>query len=133
MAWKPHGSLLMGDTLAVGFTSDSRFLLVVSVSGRGLYDIESGRKVARDPSPGDMAAWYRDTEADGIGPAAGATVAISGIDSPTADAVTAMLAPFKVDEQLSAFKGACISGNGRFLAIAYLDVVELYRQPGQTR
>jgi hypothetical protein len=44
-----------------------------------------------------------------------------------------MLAPFKVDEQLSAFKGACISGNGRFLAIAYLDVVELYRQPGQTR
>jgi hypothetical protein len=78
--WRLVASIAIGSFEALGFSPDSRHLLVVSSSGRGVFDSASGQRVSRDSSEptGD---WY-DIGAltvEGIGPLAGQSVRVAGI------------------------------------------------------
>jgi hypothetical protein len=78
--WKLVASVAIGGFEALGFSMDSRYLLVVSSSGRGVFDSEFGEQLARDSSSA-MGDWY-DLEAltvEGIGPVAGESISVAGI------------------------------------------------------
>ncbi|MCB1213919.1 MAG: hypothetical protein KDK66_00450 [Deltaproteobacteria bacterium] len=127
MNYLPYKYLPVGGTIAIGFTSDAQYLLVVSHDGRGLFDVNSGERAARDSNDENRNEWYRESEADGIGSVQGIPISIFGIDFPTSDEVLNRIAPFNVDDQVTEFKGACISNNKQFLAIGYSDGVQLYK------
>ena len=78
--WRLVASIAVGGFEALGFSIDSKYLLIVSSSGRGLFDSTSGKLLARDSSisTGD---WY-DLEtltADAIGPIADQLITVAGI------------------------------------------------------
>ena len=78
--WRLVASVAIGGFEALGFSTDSRYLLVVSSSGRGVFDSECGEKLARDSSSatGD---WYNldGLTVEGIGPLAGQSISVAGI------------------------------------------------------
>ena len=71
----------VGGLTEIGFLSSTDYLLVVSSSGRGLFDCVSGEKLCRDPTPQHKGDWYAPQEllAEGIGPASGRLIAIAGL------------------------------------------------------
>ncbi len=79
--WERLAPIAVGGLQAAGFDRRSEQVLVVSANGRGVFDGQTGERLARvrgeieDP-------WYRPEEgfAIGIGPLAGRRVAIDGID-----------------------------------------------------
>lgn len=78
--WRLVSSIAVGGFEALGFSRDSRYLLIVSSSGRGVYDSESGERLARDSSDG-AGDWYN-LEAlmvKGIGPLADQSIIVAGI------------------------------------------------------
>jgi hypothetical protein len=60
-------TLNVGGVVAIGFDPTGRFVLVVSHSGRGVFDSRTWERVARDPA----IAYPEAGEAVGIGPLAG--------------------------------------------------------------
>jgi hypothetical protein len=79
-AWRKVGEFAVGGLQSVGFGSPPELLLVVSSSGRGVFDCRTGEKVARDyDDRGDD--WDRPfaLEALGIGPLAGQWVRMAGL------------------------------------------------------
>lgn len=65
--WRCSGSFAVGGLTDVGFGRHSDLLMVISNSGRGLFNCQTGEKVAREYDDGD----WQDTlalEAQGIGP-----------------------------------------------------------------
>lgn len=78
--WRLVASVAIGGFEALGFSIDSNHLLVVSGSGRGVLDTESGEQLARD-SASAAGDWYN-LEAltvEGIGPVAGESISVAGI------------------------------------------------------
>ncbi len=78
--WRRVASLAIGGFEALGFSEDSVYFLVVSSSGRGVFESETGKCIAREPS-NSTGAWY-DLEAltvEGIGPLSGKFVSVAGI------------------------------------------------------
>jgi hypothetical protein len=76
--WRHVATLHVGGLIAVGFDDTGRYLLLCSLSGRGLYDSLAARLDARDrtqPYPID----FQRLEAEGIGPCAGARIRIAGL------------------------------------------------------
>lgn len=76
--WRRIGAFGVGGLTEVGFGTESDLLLVISPQGRGVFDCESGEKVARNRDEGD----WQDTfalEADGIGPLAHRRIRTSGL------------------------------------------------------
>jgi hypothetical protein len=74
--WKRVVVAAVGGLTAVGYTSDGQYLLVTSHSGRGLFDLHSGARIARHPDDGlrdDLLA------ARGIGPVEGQMVGVAGL------------------------------------------------------
>jgi hypothetical protein len=66
----------------IGFTPDERHLLLVSHSGRGLIELETGLLVARDADePRSDSAWLNEPlrRAVGIGPADGVPINVVGL------------------------------------------------------
>ena len=48
MSWKLVSNIAIGGLLNIGFVPDSKFLVVVSGNGRGIFDCSNGEKLARD-------------------------------------------------------------------------------------
>lgn len=48
MRWKLVSKIAVGGLLNVGFVPNSKFLIVVSSNGRGIFDCSNGEKPARD-------------------------------------------------------------------------------------
>lgn len=75
--WEKIGHWAVGGARAVGFSECSRYVLVESSNGRGLFDCSSGAKILRDNSE------YTDKELElvcvGIGPIEGQEVRMSGL------------------------------------------------------
>ena len=69
-------TLHVGGVVAIGLDPSGSYALVVSHSGRGVFDTHSWQRVARDPEP----AYPDDGEADGIGPLAGQRLKVSEIN-----------------------------------------------------
>lgn len=65
--------LHVGGLVAMGFDSTSKFLLVVSHSGRGVYSTETWERVGRDPS----SAYPENGISVGIPPIEGEKIAIT--------------------------------------------------------
>ena len=76
LPWRKQ-SFAVGGLWTVGFGSGSDLLLVVSASGRGVFDCLSGERVARDSSDDDTYDEDSETTA-GIGPLAGSRVEMNG-------------------------------------------------------
>ncbi|MDY6785949.1 MAG: hypothetical protein SW833_25955 [Cyanobacteriota bacterium] len=70
----------VGGLEMVGFAENSDLLLVVSLSGRGLFDCTSGEKIARDRDDDDL-AWYDwdKLSASGIGSLEGRKIRLAGL------------------------------------------------------
>lgn len=78
--WRLLTSIAVGGFEALGFSEDSRYLLVVSSSGRGVFDCETGTLVARERS-NQVRDWY-DLErltVVGIGPLSNGKMSVAGI------------------------------------------------------
>lgn len=78
--WRHAASVAVGGFEALGFSADSRHLLVISGAGRGVFDGRTGELLARDPAYGE-GDWYdaRTLTAQGIGPLEGDAVRVAGI------------------------------------------------------
>ncbi len=76
-SWSSFRAVPAGGLWAVGFDESSQFLLIISASGRGLFD-RRGQRIARDYD--DSLSWY-DSEMDtvpGIGPLEGRSISVVG-------------------------------------------------------
>jgi hypothetical protein len=76
--WQLVTERAAGSLLEVGFDRESELLLVTSSAGRSVIDCLTGEKVARDYTENVESNRY--LEAQGIGPLAGKTIAMSGIN-----------------------------------------------------
>lgn len=78
--WRLVASVAIGGFEALGFSLDSRYLLVVSSSGRGVFDSETGELVARE-LPSTRPDWYKLEEltVEGIGPLSEQFISVAGI------------------------------------------------------
>ena len=72
-------TLHVGGVVAIGFDPTGRYALVVSHSGRGVFDTTTWQRVARDSA----LAYPENGEADGIGPLAGKRLKVSEISYDT--------------------------------------------------
>jgi len=75
--WQKVGEFAVGGLLSIGFDRESELLLIVSSTGRGVVDCQSGQRVARDDGE-----YYEDNmylEAVGIGPLQGKILRVSGL------------------------------------------------------
>src|SRR5262249_37257854 len=81
--WRLIGGFGIGGVTAVGVGPRSDLLLVVSWSGRGVFDCVTGERVARDPAaPQDGTENWQDDfelEAQGIGPLEGQRIRTAGL------------------------------------------------------
>ena len=70
--------LNIGGVIALGIDPSSTWLLIVSHSGRGLIDLNTGEKVARDEKP----AYPENEKIEGIGPLKGTSISVTVIEVP---------------------------------------------------
>lgn len=80
--WKRVTSVAVGGLEAVGFAENSELLLVISTSGRGLFESSTGECIARDRKPPMHDCDWYDTvrlSALGIGPLANTPIKIAGL------------------------------------------------------
>ena len=77
--WERKKVFTVGGLQYIGFSDDSRYLLIVSVSGRGLIDLSNFELIARDRE--EYGDWLDDTNlfCEGIGPLSGKRIRIAGI------------------------------------------------------
>ncbi len=69
-------TLHVGGVVAIGFDRAGKYALVVSHSGRGVFDTQTWQRVARDSA----LAYPENGEAEGIGPLAGQRLKVSEIN-----------------------------------------------------
>src|SRR6185436_7100543 len=72
-------NLNIGGMVAGGFDDTGRYLLIVSHSGRGVFDLDTWLRVARDSVP----VYPEEGVVGGIGPLEGVAVKVHGIDYKT--------------------------------------------------
>ena len=77
--WLHLTTIPIGGLVAIGFAEDEEHLLVISQSGRGVFELPAGARVARDAER--TAGWYDHGAliAQGIGPMDGESVTVAGI------------------------------------------------------
>jgi len=75
--WKKIGAWGIGGMRAIGYSDCSRFIIVETSEGRGLFDCQTGDKVLRDRNE------YKNQEiellCEGFGPLVGRTIRMSGL------------------------------------------------------
>jgi hypothetical protein len=76
--WRKVGDFAVGGLTDVGFADSSDLLLVISSTGRGLFDCRSGEQIARDSSE-DFEFNTANLYAQGIGPLAGQRIRTAGL------------------------------------------------------
>lgn len=78
--WTQRVDLHTGGLTGVGTDAASRYLLVVSHDGRGVFDLASGERVARDRADVPAAEFREDPfTVGGIGPLAGTMIPCAGL------------------------------------------------------
>lgn len=77
LPWKKIGVWAIGGMRAIGYSDCSRYIVVETSDGRGLFDCKTGNKILRDRNE------YKDQElellCEGFGPLKGNTIRISGL------------------------------------------------------
>ena len=134
----------------MGFADDTDLLLVVSSAGRGLFDLISGERVARDPD--DTYAWFDafNLRCRGLGSSSQQWIRTAGLSGGglahgTADGwrleqgnrAVSLLAPFapgrlreswQLEEGAGEFRAAGFSPTGRTLIYASSADLAVYRR-----
>lgn len=124
--WILRTEFAMGGTTNLGFSPDSKYLLVITSSGRSLYDVKTMEMISRDR---DLSfKWHRDTEADGIGPCEGIIIPINGIHAEIPNDIMDEISDFDLDSFITEFKGAAITPDNKVLAIGYSSDIQIYNQ-----
>lgn len=79
--WQRAPVHAVGGLTDVGYVPGSDLLLVVTHTGRGLFDCLSGQRVARDRTPPEEGGWYDESGllAQGIGPADRQLIRLAGL------------------------------------------------------
>ncbi|BCM91462.1 hypothetical protein IAD21_03335 [Abditibacteriota bacterium] len=80
--WRRSGSCAVGGLEMVGYGDNSDFILILSSSGRGVFDAINGWKVARDlETYNEDESWFDFTRLQclGIGPLEGQVVTMAGL------------------------------------------------------
>jgi hypothetical protein len=80
LPWKHKGTQPIGGLREVGFAEGTDLHMVVSESGRCIFDALTGQRVGRDPQALDS-TWYDEIKliAKGFGPLAGQSIRIAGL------------------------------------------------------
>lgn len=80
LSWRKVAFHAVGGLTEVGFAEDADLLLVVSSQGRGVFNCETGERVARDRESPDN-GWYDEyhLQALGIGPLEGKIIRLAGL------------------------------------------------------
>jgi hypothetical protein len=80
--WRSVLLASVGGLTEIGFSGSEAALLVVSHDGRGLFDLENGKRIARDdaqPAPGSPWIDRKTKRVQGIGPSRGEWFAMNGL------------------------------------------------------
>lgn len=160
VSWAHRTTIAVGGLIDIGFTSDDRYILIVSSAGRGLIDTSTGSRCARcyeEPTVGRD--WWRESgrQVVAIGPRSNETVPVFGVSGATMStstsdgwsvvahdgpAATTRLLLLPPQESMSALAlllpesateliAMGFSRNGDLLAVAYSsDLTVYYRNPG---
>ncbi|WAC20550.1 hypothetical protein OVA24_04050 [Luteolibacter sp. SL250] len=150
MSWIHHKSIVMGGLVAIGFDRANHYLLAVSHSGRGLFKLESGERIARDYEDWAGRAWYSpdDNRCEGIGPLQNETFDIVGLHGGVAYeeaangmlkcrverneyAWRALITREGIDEEICSdeedLKGVALSRDGKWFVVGISSEIEIYR------
>ncbi len=128
------GSYAVGGLLSVGFSKTDRYLLVVSSQGRGIVDLESGKKVARDETAYEGLS-DNSMYCQGIGPIGDELVALSTYSggglpqSNSAGESLELVAPEWPEYDLvlcQNYKSALVPGNQTFCTKIYKEHVRAF-------
>jgi len=141
---------MMGGLIAIGIDSTNRFLLAVSHSGRGLFDLESGERIARDYEDWPGRSWYimDVNKCQAIGSLKDEIFDIVGFHGGTAYKSTkdgsmtcriqrdghdwkAFVTKGDSDDEICAddedLKGIALSGDGRWFIVGISSEIDVYR------
>ena len=120
---------LVGGLTDLGVSQDGRHVLAVSHNGRGVFDLATGGRVARDYTP-PTESWYRpdDAEADGIGPCQGEVIGIFGFSRETPGETMREIQQLDPHSQLTEFRAAQISHDGSKLVVGFSDEIAIYER-----
>lgn len=82
--WVELPTLHAGGLTDIGFSRDSKHILVISTAGRGLFESSTGNKVARDSNINDY-EWFdkAENQAQGIGELAHLMFRVAGLNGGT--------------------------------------------------
>jgi hypothetical protein len=125
MAWKPHAKLIVGGATSVGIDSSSRYVVVVSHSGRGLFKLSDGRRIARDNEV--FGPWYYGAQCEGFGPLHGIKIPIFGFGHKTPAVILQELERSDIEFSVEDLRGVVISPDRNYLAVGYTDEIQIYR------
>ena len=77
--WEKVTTAAVGGLTDLGFSKKGPFLLVISSQGRGVFDCNTGKKVARDDE--SYGEWFKEREliCEGIGPIASENICTCGL------------------------------------------------------
>lgn len=81
-SWRHVGTIYAGGLTELGFAKGERYLLLLSHTGRGLIDTETGERVARDyQEPSSTRNWVNESThtIEAIGPLGGVAIPCVGI------------------------------------------------------
>lgn len=150
MPWAHHKTIMMGGLIAVGVDSSSRCLLAVSHSGRGLFDLASGERIARDYEDWAGRPWYSEdtNKCEGIGDLKHEVFDIVGLHGGSAYEATrdgsmtcriecdgydwkAFVSETGSEEEICSddedLKGIALSPDGRWFIVGISSEIDVYR------
>lgn len=124
MPWDHKYTFHIGGVTDVGFDMSGKYLQVSSHSGRGLFSLQNGEKIARDDD--STYDWHHETSVDGIGSLEGSRIQVYGLWSEMTEEAKKEIDAFDTDSHITEFKGAALSNDKYWLAMAYSDEVQIY-------
>jgi hypothetical protein len=125
MPWELHKKLIVGGATSVGIDPSSTYLVVVSHSGRGLFKLADGSRVARESEV--FGRWYFGAQCEGFGPLHGIEIPIFGFGHKTPAVILQELERSQIEFSLEELRGVVISPDRQYLGLGYTDEIQIYR------
>lgn len=118
---------MTGGLADIGLLSDGEHVLAVSSNGRGIFNLSSGERVARDSS-NQSNDWDRGKEVDGFDFCAGEIVSMVGMFSGVEpkESVLSEIQQLQIHEQITGFRAALVSHDQSKTIVGYSDCLIIY-------
>jgi hypothetical protein len=125
MLWMLHKKLIVGGVTSIGIDSTSRYLVVVSHSGRRFFKLSDGSRVARDSEA--FGPWYFGAHCEGFGPLHGIKIPIFGFGHKTPAVILQELERSHIEFSLEDLRRVVISLDRQNLRVGYTDEIQIYK------